>query len=67
MFARYNVRNRIFKNKKKLKDTGVSITESLTPRPKEILTKTRNEYSKMFEYRMEKVKSDDSIIIVYYD
>ena len=67
MFARYNVRNRIFKNKKKLKDTGVSITESLTPSPKEILTKARNEYSKMFEYRMEKVKSDDNIIIVYYD
>ena len=67
MFARYNVRNRIFKNKKKLKDTGVSITESLTPSPKEILTKARNEYSKMFERRMEKVKSDDNTIIVYYD
>ena len=29
-FARYNIRNRAFKNKNKLKDTGVSITESLT-------------------------------------
>ena len=27
---RYNIRNRVFKNKKQLKDTGVSITESLT-------------------------------------
>ena len=27
---RYNVRNRVFKNKKQLKDTGVSITKSLT-------------------------------------
>ena len=29
-FARYNIRNRVFKNKKKLKDIGVSITQSLT-------------------------------------
>ena len=29
-FARYNIRNRVFKNKKKLNDTGTSITESLT-------------------------------------
>ena len=29
-FARYNIRNRVFKNKNRLKDTGVSITESLT-------------------------------------
>ena len=57
----------MFKNKKKLEDTGVSMTESLTSRPKEILTKARNEYSKMFEHRMEKVKSDDNTIIVYYD
>ena len=27
---RYNIRNRVFKNKKQLKDTGVSITKSLT-------------------------------------
>ena len=29
-FASYNIRNRVFKNKKKLKDTGISKTESLT-------------------------------------
>ena len=29
-FARYSIRNRAFKNKKKLKDAGVSISESLT-------------------------------------
>ena len=44
MFARDNIRNRVFKNKKKLKDTGVSITESLTPKRKQMLTKATNEY-----------------------
>ena len=29
-FVRYNIRNRAFKNTKKLKDTGISITESAT-------------------------------------
>ena len=29
-FARYSIRNRVFKNKKKLKNTGTSITDSLT-------------------------------------
>ena len=29
-FARYNIRKRVFKNKKKLKNTGISITESHT-------------------------------------
>ena len=54
-FARYNTRNRVFKNKKKLKDTGVSITKSLTQKRIQMLTKARNEfYSKMFGHRMEK-------------
>ena len=29
-FTRYNTRNRIYRNKKKLKGTGISVTESLT-------------------------------------
>ena len=43
-FARYNIRNRVLKNKKKLKDTGVSITESLTQKRMQMLTKARNEF-----------------------
>ena len=55
MFAGYNIRNRAFKNKKKLKDTGSSITESLSQKRMQMLTKARNEffYSKMFGYWME--------------
>ena len=30
--VRYNTRNRIYRNKKKLKGTGISVTESLTAR-----------------------------------
>lgn len=29
-FARYNIRSRVFKNKKKLKYTGINITKKLT-------------------------------------
>ena len=43
-FARYNIRNRVLKNKKKLKDTGVSITESLTQKRMQMLTKARDEF-----------------------
>ena len=43
-FARYNIRNIVFKKKKKLKDTGVSITESLTQKRMQMLTKARNEF-----------------------
>ena len=35
----------VFKNKKKkLKDTGISITESLTQKRMQMLTKARNEF-----------------------
>ena len=55
-FARYNIRNRVFKNKKKLKDTGISITESLTQKRMQMLTKARNEFLfiKIFGHRKEK-------------
>ena len=39
----YNVRKKIFSNKKKLTESSVSITESLTPKRMEILKKTRLE------------------------
>ena len=43
-FTRYNVRNRIFKTKKKLKGKAVSITESLTKRRVVELKKAREMY-----------------------
>ena len=43
-FSRYNVRNLVFKSKKKLKGTGVAITESLTKRRMEALTQAKEEH-----------------------
>ena len=43
-FTRYNIRNKIFQSKKKLKGKQISIMESLTPRRMEKLTKAREEY-----------------------
>ena len=43
-FTRYNIRNRIFKTKKKLKGKTVSITESLTKRRVVELKKAREMY-----------------------
>ena len=42
-FARYNIRNRVFKNEKKLKDTGISITKRLTQKLMQVLTKARSD------------------------
>ena len=69
-FARYNIRNRVFKNKKKLKDTGSSITENLTQKRMQMLTKARNEF--LFKNLWTQdgkmlVKSDDNTIKIYYD
>ena len=69
-FARYNIRNRVFKNKKKLKDTGISITESLTQKRMQMLTKARNEFLFKNVWTQDGkilVKSDDNTIKVYYD
>ena len=69
-FASYNIKNRVFKHKKKLKDTGISITMSLTQKRMQTLTKTKNEFlfknvwtqdGKILE------KSGDNTIKVYYD
>ena len=69
-FARYNIRNRVFKNNKKLKDTGVSITKSLTQKQMQMLTKTRNEFLFKNVWTHDGkilVKSDDNTIKVYYE
>ena len=69
-FARDNIRNRVFKNRKKLKETGISITESLTQKQMQMLTKARNEFlfKKVWTYDGNiLVKSDDNTIKVYYD
>ena len=44
-FSRYNVRARIFKNKRKLKGKRTSVTESLTKTSMEKLQKARKEHS----------------------
>ena len=43
-FARYSIRGKIFVNKKRLKNTGVSITESLTKRRMEFLKRAKNKF-----------------------
>ena len=43
-FVRYNDRKKVFYNKKKLKDSGVSITESLTKFRMDKLGKAREEH-----------------------
>ena len=44
IFFRYNDRRKVLSNKKKLKDSGVSITESLTARLMEELSKACNKH-----------------------
>ena len=68
-FARYNVRNRVFKNKKKLRDTAISITESLTRKRMQMLTKARNEFlfKNVLTQEGKILVSDDNAIKVYYD
>ena len=42
---RYNTRNRIYRNKKKLKGTGISVTESLTAKRINMLGKAKEEHT----------------------
>ena len=42
--TRYNTRKKVFASKRKLKETGVSITESLTAKRTEQLNKAREEH-----------------------
>ena len=68
-FARYNIRNKVFKNKKKLRDTAISITESLTRKRMQMLTKARNEFlfKNVWTQEGKILVSDDNAIKVYYD
>ena len=68
-FARYNIRNRVFKNKKKLRDTAISITESLTRKRMQMLTKARSEFlfKNVLTQEGKILVSDDNAINVYYD
>ena len=43
-FGRYNTRRKVFVNKKRLKNTGISITEKLTKHRMEFLKKPKNEF-----------------------
>ena len=47
-FVRYNTRNRIYRNKKKLKGTGISVVESLTANGISMFEKTFFEYLKNY-------------------
>ena len=44
-FVRYNTRNRIYRNKEKLKGTGISVIESLTAKRINMLEKGREEHT----------------------
>ena len=58
----------VFKNKKKLKDTRIGITESLTQKRIQMLSKARNEFlfkNLWTQDRKILVKSDDNTIKVY--
>ena len=44
-FTRYNTHNRIYRNKKILKGTGISMTESLTVKRSNMLEKAREEHT----------------------
>ena len=58
----------VFKNKKKLKDTVIGITESLTQKRIQMLSKARNEFlfkNLWTQDRKILVKSDDNTIKVY--
>ena len=43
-FARYNTRRKVFVNKKRLKNTGISITKRLTNHRMELLKKAKNKF-----------------------
>ena len=58
----------VFKNKKKLKDTVIGITESLTQKRIQMLSKARNEFLFKNLWTLDRkilVKSDDNTIKVY--
>ena len=70
-FARYNTRSKVFSNKKKLKGSGVSITESLTARRISELKKAREEHEFKNVWsadgRILFLDKNDNKVKVYYD
>ena len=68
-FARYNVRRRVFSNKKKLKGKPASITESLTKFRVEKLQEAREVYRRenVWTYDGRILYKDDGKIKVFYD
>ena len=58
-FVRYNTRNRIYRNKKKVKGTGISVTESLTAKRINMLEKAREEHT------FNNVRSQDGRIMFF--
>ena len=69
-FARYNVRKKIFHNKRKLKGKNISITESLTMLRAKKLNEARDLYDRnnvwTYDGRI-MVKDENNKISVYYD
>ena len=70
-FARYNTRNKVFRKKKQLKGSGVSITESLTARRISQLKKAREEHEFKnvwsVDGRIMYLDKNDNKVKVYYD
>ena len=70
-FARYNTRNKVFRKKKQLKGSGVSITESLTARRNSQLKKAREEHEFKnvwsVDGRILYLDKNDNKVKVYYD
>ena len=70
-FARYNTRNKVFRKKKQLKGSGVSITESLTARRISQLKKAREEHEFKNVWSVDGkimyLDKNDNKVKVYYD
>ena len=70
-FVRYNTRNKVFRKKKQLKGSGVSITESLTARKISQLKKAREEHEFKnvwsVDGRIMYLDKNDNKVKVYHD
>ena len=70
-FARYNTRNKVFRKKKQLRGSGVSINESLTARRISQLKKAREEHEFKnvwsVDGRIMYLDKNDNKVKVYYD
>ena len=68
-FAKYNVRGRVFRGKRKLKGTGKSITESLTTKRIGQLNDAREKYgfNNVSSYDGKILHKINNEVKVYYD